>query len=274
MAINYLNIPYELPDPFSFPLTRFLSIWKVEANEHYACVQSRGLHSPGMFITYDGQGHMYFLNDPQTIYVMGNKSYFILNANEPCRYECPQGSTWSFYFLHFNDLLLPKYLQLPITHVARISQIEFLTSLCERLIQNVIIGKMHNVFESNHLFHTLLTSLVVQAGNPRKTQDVDISPALYWMHQNIDKPFDIDQLMSVCHISRTLFFRMFKDMTGDTPSRYFYRLKLEAARLALANSDHTVKQIATTLQFYDEFHFTTLFKKTYGMSPSTYRSSL
>jgi transcriptional regulator GlxA family with amidase domain len=105
-----------------------------------------------------------------------------------------------------------------------------------------------------------------------KTVDEGMSRVLYWMHRHIDKPAAVEEWLALSGMSRKKFFQTFKSHTGMTPAAYHMRLKLEAAKLALQSTGQSVRQIALSLHFYDEFHFAKLFKKEYGISPTGYRA--
>ncbi|WP_269432460.1 helix-turn-helix domain-containing protein [Gordoniibacillus kamchatkensis] len=66
----------------------------------------------------------------------------------------------------------------------------------------------------------------------------------------------------------------FRSRTGMSPSRYMQGLKLDSAKAALETTRLSVKEIAAALHFYDEFHFSKLFKQRYGISPREYRRNL
>ncbi|WP_067621823.1 AraC family transcriptional regulator [Alicyclobacillus acidiphilus] len=271
--MDYLNIPYELPDPFELPLTRLISIWKVEANDSYQCSQTKGFATPGMFLTFAGRGEFFLRRDRQR-HVLEEGSCFIVEANEPCSYGCPKDSGWSFYFIHMSDLDMVGHLSIPIHEVARMSNQVRIKRLCERLICALMVRTRANMYESMRLLHAILIALSTEhaAWKPIQIQHHDITPALLWMHQNIEQPLNVNDLIRLCRVSRTTFYQSFRAVTGDTPSRYFYKLKLESARMSLLNSQQSLRQIASRLNFSDEFHLSVQFKKTYGVSPSRYRN--
>ncbi|MFD1675235.1 helix-turn-helix domain-containing protein [Alicyclobacillus fodiniaquatilis] len=271
MPVNYYNIPYELPEPHTFPFTRFLSIWEVEANEDYQCHFTAGLPAPGIFITLEGTGQLWLLDDPQTIHPLTPGSFFIVDQDKPCHYGCVEGSEWRFYFLHFTDLAMPNYLNIPVHQVCATAQIDYLASVCKMLIRTVIDHQVGHMYAVTHLFHSVLVCLAQECSPATIETASSIHKAIHWMHQHLNEPMDIAFLVDLCNISRTQFFRMFKQNTGDTPVRYFYRLKLKSACIALKSTDMTIKQIALSLNYYDEFHFTKSFVREYGVTPSLYR---
>lgn len=66
--------------------------------------------------------------------------------------------------------------------------------------------------------------------------------------------------------------RIFKKEWDMTPYNYLLDRKIRAAKLLLANTMKTVKEIAYELGFSDEYYFSNIFKKKTGLYPSFYRT--
>lgn len=66
--------------------------------------------------------------------------------------------------------------------------------------------------------------------------------------------------------------KRFRDAYGTTVHAYVVELRLAEARRLLAETDRTVIDICTAIGYSDHCYFDRLFRKTYGMSPLTYRS--
>lgn len=92
--MSFMNIPYSLGStPISF--ASFISIWKVQANDTYTHLKGNGFEVPGLFITYEGKGH---LTQGEQQYDLQAGTYFIVPEGIPTAYRC-QGMTGSFIFL-------------------------------------------------------------------------------------------------------------------------------------------------------------------------------
>ncbi|WP_373228565.1 helix-turn-helix domain-containing protein [Cohnella sp.] len=65
--------------------------------------------------------------------------------------------------------------------------------------------------------------------------------------------------------------KLFKNMTGTTFNDYVTHIRMEQAKIFLAASNDTVAQVGERVGVYNVPYFTTLFKKTYGITPSQYR---
>lgn len=66
--------------------------------------------------------------------------------------------------------------------------------------------------------------------------------------------------------------RLFRELTGRSPKEYVLEARVEAAKAYLRGSSLPIKRIAAELGFHDEFHFSRLFSRRTGTSPSAYRS--
>ena len=66
-------------------------------------------------------------------------------------------------------------------------------------------------------------------------------------------------------------FRHIKQATGLTPENYIKRLRLLSARSKIRESDMTITEISLLCGFINSTHFTTLYKKTFGITPSEER---
>lgn len=92
------------------------------------------------------------------------------------------------------------------------------------------------------------------------------------MSENVSKNIDIKGIATNLGISYSLFRRVFKEYTGYAPAQYFQELKLRTAKELLAETNHSVKEIAYELNFSSYEYFLSFFKKRVGFTPMEYRN--
>jgi len=81
----------------------------------------------------------------------------------------------------------------------------------------------------------------------------------------------VNEMIEEFDVSRTHFFRIFKEQTGQSPYKYHLQLKIRRAGEMLRDSNLTVKQISLALGFRNPYHFSKLFRTKTGTSPRQYR---
>lgn len=75
------------------------------------------------------------------------------------------------------------------------------------------------------------------------------------------------------YLSPVYISKIFKDETDESPINYLIKIRLEKAATILSeDNESSIKQIANQVGYDDAYHFSKLFKKYYGHSPSHYRN--
>ena len=92
-----------------------------------------------------------------------------------------------------------------------------------------------------------------------------------WMAEHLEEEFCLARLAELAGMSEFHFNRLFKRATGVPPSQYQIRLRLDAARRLLRETDRSVITIANDVGYSNPSHFARLFRKDTGLSPSDYR---
>src|SRR3954471_22524306 len=95
----------------------------------------------------------------------------------------------------------------------------------------------------------------------------DLADARYF------EPLGVDDLAGAAGLSRAHFSREFRRAFGESPYGYLLTRRLERAAALLRNTDHSVADICFSVGLQSLGSFTTSFTRTYGMSPTAYRSS-
>ena len=85
-----------------------------------------------------------------------------------------------------------------------------------------------------------------------------------------DSDFNVDTLTTEVGISRTQLHRKMKEMTGLPVSEFIRNIRLEQAARLLEEQKINVTQVAYTVGFNNPAHFSTVFKKQFGISPTEY----
>jgi DNA-binding response OmpR family regulator len=88
-----------------------------------------------------------------------------------------------------------------------------------------------------------------------------------------DSEFTVDQLTQEACISRTQLHRKMKEMTGLSTSEFIRNLRLEQAARLLKEQKINITQVAYTVGFSNVAHFSSVFRKHFGMTPTEYIKS-
>ena len=92
-----------------------------------------------------------------------------------------------------------------------------------------------------------------------------------WMSEHMAEDFSLAQLAAKAGLSKFHFIRLFKNATGETPSRYHTHLRMDAARRLLRETKKSVAEVALDIGYANPSHFAKLFRRQTGLSPSDYR---
>lgn len=108
--------------------------------------------------------------------------------------------------------------------------------------------------------------------NALSPQDNAFMTELYQLMENelSNSELDVTRMTELLHISRTKFYYKVKGLTGENPSVFFKRYKLNRAAQLLKERKYNVSEIADMTGFSTLSHFSTSFKKRFGVSPSEY----
>lgn len=108
--------------------------------------------------------------------------------------------------------------------------------------------------------------------NVLSPQDNAFMTELYQLMENelSNSELDVSRMTELLHISRTKFYYKVKGLTGENPSVFFRRYKLNRAAQLLKERKYNISEIADMTGFSTLSHFSTSFKKQFGVSPSEY----
>ena len=111
------------------------------------------------------------------------------------------------------------------------------------------------------------------AADPPATNHEDrlVRRAQQWLFEHYNGPVRISDLAESVAMSPRNFARRFKVATGETPTDYLHRLRINAARHLLENEQQTVQQVSRAVGYDDLAFFRRLFRRYVGSSPKHYR---
>lgn len=93
------------------------------------------------------------------------------------------------------------------------------------------------------------------------------------IESNIDNSeYVVNDLATAMAMSRTVFFKKVKSLTGLSPVEFIRDIKIKYAAKMLEHENYSIKEISFMVGIGDTKYFTQCFKKLYNMTPSEYRS--
>ncbi|MFD2328082.1 helix-turn-helix domain-containing protein [Cohnella sp. GCM10020058] len=91
------------------------------------------------------------------------------------------------------------------------------------------------------------------------------------LQQSLHLPHTNKTLARALNVSEDYFIRLFKQLFGESPQKYLQRLRHQAAKRYLLETDEKIERIGVLVGYDDLHNFSHVFKKWQGISPQQYR---
>lgn len=98
-----------------------------------------------------------------------------------------------------------------------------------------------------------------------------IQTALAYARQHLGRTLSVEELADVAHLSPRQFSRVFTAETGQSPAKAIEGLRLEAARLMIEQTRHSLETVARETGFRDRRHLREVFMRGFGVPPQMIR---
>ena len=108
-------------------------------------------------------------------------------------------------------------------------------------------------------------------GRPAPLTAARLAAVLELIRAEFAAPLSLDRLAAEARVSKYHFGRLFRQATGVTPHAYLVRVRLDAAREMLAETDLGVGQVARRCGYASASHFAAAFAAGFGLPPGDYR---
>ncbi len=148
-----------------------------------------------------------------------------------------------------------------------------LLSLLERMDKLWSEGKELERLQVSGLFYQFVYEQFHQlqtVGADIQVPDLAAQIARY-MNEHYHETLSMESLSSQFHYSTHYLARVFKRKYGCSPSEYLIRTRMHYAKLRLAGTEATIRQIAESVGYTDMYYFSKLFKKVAGITPAQFK---
>ncbi len=99
-----------------------------------------------------------------------------------------------------------------------------------------------------------------------------VEQIISYFEEHYSERISLDRIAENMYLSPFYISKIFKSETGETPIRHLIDIRLENAMELLEDGwDGSIQEVAARVGYDDAYHFSKLFKKRYGISPSQAR---
>lgn len=97
--------------------------------------------------------------------------------------------------------------------------------------------------------------------------------AVDYIKKNLHQKLSIDSIAKMAYVSKSNFFKMFKDELGTSPNEFILQERINRAKELLAGQN-SIKETAYQTGFSDANYFTRVFKQLVGVTPKSYQDTV
>ena len=193
-------------------------------------------------------------------------------------YWLEKGEKWEFFWISMNGteaLRIHETILNAHGPVLRLkaSSVDKLASCALRLIE----GKAELPGEASAIAYEAAMALYDDTFGPSErlpASENSLNRAMQYVSTNLDSALSVETLACVAGLSRAHFSRSFANLTGLAPAEYVLQERMKrAAKLLTANRELPVKEIAALVGMPESNYFSKVFRRTYGVSPTDFRTT-
>lgn len=247
------------------------------------------LHSFGPFVRNHYLFH-YIISGKGTLHsddAKHNTNFFHLTSDQGFLIEpgfsnlyfADKEEPWEYIWLEFGGLRAKEFLE-----TAGLSQTSPIyhpdTPEHGRELLNQMFSIVHNPDASplNQIGHLyLFIDRLISSSTSRKQlqggrlSEFYVRETISFIEQFYAQNITILDMANRCHLERSYFGKIFKEVVGQSPQEFLIQYRMSKAAEALTLSNKSIGDIGVSVGYQNSLHFSRAFKNVYGMSPREYR---
>lgn len=210
-----------------------------------------------------GEGFFYSHN---TEYKLSRGNIFIIRPNETTTYSASSEDPWLYRWIGFtSDLDLSMALSEDIIYAPE----------CDYLFRLMVGVEKTNASKEYYIAGKIfeLISLLSHRNEPVNKSHKYVEMAKNYIETNYNfTHISIAEIADNLNLDRSYFSTLFKKCTGKSPQEYLLDFRLNKAAELLTVSALKSGEIGRACGYTDQFNFSKMFKRKFGISPSQYAS--
>lgn len=266
----------------------FLFGVKIERNESENNYHSHDFPEIGIILEGEGLYHLgdeYIPVNPGDVLIFnpGTKHESIIGSSEKGRVE---------FFFGFTDVkfcgMKPNHIELKdggnVLHTKGKTQ-RRIFRICEEMVKENQTRMPGRYFMLKSFLVQLLLNIVrEQTGQVELAEGKEFDYAgkkdtaekiADYLEEHYAEKISLDHIAENMYLSPFYISKIFKSEMGESPIHYLIRVRMEKAKAILESGvPLSIGEIAERVGYEDAYHFSKLFKKAYGVSPSKMRKNL
>ncbi len=123
-----------------------------------------------------------------------------------------------------------------------------------------IFGKMQDSYEAD-----------ISISDKRNAAKEHVNRAKTFIRLHYMRPIHVCDVTEYVGLERSYLSKIFHIYTGSTIQNYITKTRISQAKVLLAHTNYSIREISSYAGFQDEYYFSRIFKKTEGIPPLSYR---
>lgn len=221
-----------------------------------------------------GKGY-YFINGEK--YILSSGDIFFTPAQTTIHYFQDFDNPWEYIWMEFNGLKAMQLcnaaqfsLEEPVYHPRN-------TEIADEL-KKMICHPEHSIaleyYVLGHIYSFLAQIIDERSPESEKVpsgKSKQIEHAIRYIEDHYTSPtLSLKNISDYLYLNPSYLSRIFREVTGNTISKYIISLRIQKASDLLENKEYPIKDIASMVGYTDPHFFSKEFKKYRGTSPSKY----
>lgn len=185
---------------------------------------------------------------------------FIITPGEVTVYTADKENPWHYIWVGFDGALSGKFSELPTVIAANGKIFRDLMSASE-------FGETTEEYIASKLFEFYARLFSQTSG-----RNDYVLRIINYVETNYNANCDVSDIANALNLERHYLSRLFRNETGKTLKNFILEKRMAEAKNLLADGN-TVAYSAAMSGYKDQFLFSKMFKKMYGVSPKVWRDS-
>jgi AraC family transcriptional regulator of arabinose operon len=212
-------------------------------------------------------------------YTVSEDDFFVLPHELAGRIVSSLEKPWSIYWAYFSGTqaanvvlhLMGKNHFAPRKAKPLVGRVAQFNDILHHL---ELLENTENLVYANSRFYSFLCSFRLTVLSSKRSAKKDgVIQSIEFMREHIHGNVTLQDLADAARLSVSHYCSEFKKKTMQSPLNLYTSMKVQRACQMLQNENRTIKSIAYSLGFFDQYHFSKVFKQIMGSSPRNFKNN-